>query len=206
VENYYPGPQLVHVNLMGDPTLRMHPVKSPSDLELFTTQNTVELNWKAPENEELTGYHIYRKDSISEEYIRLTDEVVTDTFYSDFMPPDGGYTYMVRAIKLEKSGSGTYWNRSHGISGDISFRFISSNSEKNKNVIKAFPNPASDFIYLKTEMDLTGVELELVDGKGRVVKKWKPSNGGLNVSGMAPQVYFLKYKGKEKIITQIVIE
>lgn len=205
-ENYYPGPQLVHVNLMGDPSLRLHPVKMPTGLELSTTQNTVELNWSAPQNEQVAGYHIYRKDSISDEFIRLTDEAVVDTFYSDFMPPDGGYTYMVRTLKLEESGSGTYYNLSVGIFDDISFRFVSNDAEKFNSLIKVYPNPAGDFIFIEMEDEIANIVFEILNGKGRVVKEFIFENNKVNVSELKSGVYFLREKVGGSIISNIVVE
>ena len=60
-DNYYPGPALVHTSLIGDPTLRLHPVKMPTDLILESTMESVELNWQAPLNEDIIGYYIYRE-------------------------------------------------------------------------------------------------------------------------------------------------
>lgn len=203
-ENYYPGPQLVHVNLMGDPALRLHPVKMPSNLEIYTTDQTVELNWTAPQNEELIGYHIYRKDSISEEYVRLTNEVTVDTFYSDFMPPDGGYTYMVRAVKLEQSGSGTYFNLSLGIWENISFRFVSDVNQAYADLIELYPNPTGDFIYLKSALNLKNKQIELLDEKGRVVKEWNTGSAKYDVSDISSGLYFIRIDDLffQKIIVQ----
>ena len=99
-DDYYPGPALVHTALMGDPTLRLHPVKMPTDLNLNTTLETVELQWQTPENENVVGYYIYRKDSLSDEFVRLHDDPITASSYSDVLPPDGTHTYMVRNFKI----------------------------------------------------------------------------------------------------------
>jgi hypothetical protein len=41
---------------------------------------------------------------------------ISNTSFSD-APAPGSWTYMVRAIKLEQSGGGTYYNASQGIFG-----------------------------------------------------------------------------------------
>ncbi|MEO1260061.1 MAG: T9SS type A sorting domain-containing protein [Bacteroidota bacterium] len=201
-DDYYPGPALVHTSLMGDPTLRLHPVKMPADLVLYTTDNKVELNWQAPENEEVVGFYIYRKDSISNEFIRLHEEPVTDTFYTDQIPPDGFHTYMVRTLKLEQSGSGTYFNLSLGITDSISFRFVSSvNENELNNLVTVFPNPTSGEVFIDYPVEWGKVEVELVDVEGKVVLKRELDTKGMvsferNYAG----IYFLKIKNEQGVI------
>ncbi|MCB0517415.1 MAG: T9SS type A sorting domain-containing protein [Lewinellaceae bacterium] len=120
-EDYYPGPQLVHTSLMGDPTLRLHPVKPPTNLVALSTANTIELQWTAPSGETLAGYYVYRADSLSGPFTRINTSLVAGTAFTDAAPLAGSSTYMVRAVKLETSGSGTYWNLSLGTFAGSSF-------------------------------------------------------------------------------------
>lgn len=62
--DYYPGPQLVHTSLMGDPSLRLHPVKPVENLTATETLLGVEITWTAPANETVAGYNIYRAEPI----------------------------------------------------------------------------------------------------------------------------------------------
>lgn len=107
------GTRQVHIALMGDPSLRLHPVIPPSNL-VATGMNNVTLNWTASNDSNLQGYHIYRSTSEAGPFTRLTSSPVAANSFVD-SPPSGAYTYMVRAIKLEQSGSGTYFNPSQGI-------------------------------------------------------------------------------------------
>ena len=104
----------VHVALHGDPTLRMHPVKPAASLTASTEPGTVRLNWSASTDSNLQGYHVYRSAASEGPFTRITSNPVSNTSFTD-NPAAGTYTYMVRAIKLEQSASGTYLNPSQGI-------------------------------------------------------------------------------------------
>jgi hypothetical protein len=107
-QNY--GTHAVHVALMGDPTLRMHIVAPPSKVTL----NGTTLSWTASTDANAQSYHVYRATSANGPFTRVTSSSITSTSYNDSTATAGTYTYMVRAIKLERSGSGTYSNASQG--------------------------------------------------------------------------------------------
>jgi hypothetical protein len=110
-----PGSGQVHIALMGDPTLRMHPVIPPSALAGAVTANAFILNWSPSADIDLQGYHVYRAASPAGPFIRITGNKPTpETTFTDNAPVEPA-TYMVRAIKLERSASGTYFNASQGI-------------------------------------------------------------------------------------------
>ena len=103
----------VHIALMGDPTLRMHMVAPASNLVAVANgSGGVDLSW-SPSTDTVLGYNVYR----------------SATMRRTFHPPQRGFDhhhefhgrragdqhYMVRAVKLEVSGSGSYYNASQGI-------------------------------------------------------------------------------------------
>jgi MBG domain (YGX type)/Bacterial Ig domain/Bacterial Ig-like domain (group 3) len=107
----------VHIALMGDPTLRMHPVAPPSALALATNSSGgVDLSWAASPDP-LLGYHVYRAPSAGGPFVRLTSELISGTSYTDPAPISG--TYMVRAVRLEVTPSGSYYNASQGAFQDF---------------------------------------------------------------------------------------
>ncbi|MFK8007396.1 MAG: PKD domain-containing protein [Saprospiraceae bacterium] len=108
------GAQLVHVALMGDPTLRMHMVEPSTKIAFIPGANSNYLTWDEPMNEDIFGYHIYRADSLYGKFERLNSDVLTDTFFTDSDPLTGENWYMVRTVKLETTASGSYFNLSLG--------------------------------------------------------------------------------------------
>jgi hypothetical protein len=98
--------------LMGDPTLRLHPVETVTDLAI--TQGG-ELTWKAPsEVKGLVGYHVYRAAEKSGPYARMTAEPVRETRFSDTKPEAKSW-YMVRTVTLQTSPAGSYFNAAQGV-------------------------------------------------------------------------------------------
>ncbi len=122
-DDYLPGvPSNVHMAFMGDPTLRMHYVATPSALVSANANGYLHLTWEAAPDLIGGGYHVYK----------IVDDVPV-LLNPDFHPStsitfDGtndlpqltyieGEEYMVRATKLEVTPSGSYWNLSLGVFG-----------------------------------------------------------------------------------------
>jgi hypothetical protein len=93
----------------------MHPVLPPSGLAASLTPRGLRLTWTPSPDGDLLGYHVYRASSDAGPFTRVTgSSPISGTSFDD-TPPAGTYTYMVRAIKLEQSSSGTYLNPSQGV-------------------------------------------------------------------------------------------
>ena len=102
----------VHIALMGDPTLRMHVVAPASNLVAMANGfGGVDLSW-SPSTDAVVGYHVYRAPTSAGPFTRLNTALIGTTNYTDAVA--AANTYMVRAVKLEVSASGSYWNASQG--------------------------------------------------------------------------------------------
>lgn len=100
----------VHLALLGDPTLRLGVIAPPTALNVTTDSAGARLTWNgSPDN--VLGYHIYRADAREGNYTRLTPATINATTYTD-AAGTAAHHYMVRAVALETSGSGTYFNAS----------------------------------------------------------------------------------------------
>ncbi|PWU18631.1 MAG: hypothetical protein C5B50_08580 [Verrucomicrobia bacterium] len=106
------GAGQIHIALMGDPTLRMHVVAPPGPLSSQAKGRSINLSW-TPSIDSVVGYHVYRATDLEGPFKRLTSTPLTGTNYLD---KEGSVAanYMVRAVKLETSASGTYYNPSEG--------------------------------------------------------------------------------------------
>lgn len=108
----------IHIALMGDPTLRLHPVSPAANLVLTDTGNGVQLNWNpSPAADE--GYYVYRAAGMDDRFQRIHGEPLTEPAFFDPSPSTGTNVYMVRAMTLEISGSGSYFNLSAGTTATI---------------------------------------------------------------------------------------
>ena len=106
------GAAQIHIALMGDPTLRMHVVAPPVDLVATRDGAAVELEWEAADDS-VIGYYIYRSRNPNDPFIRLTSAPISGTSFTD-AHAELASTYLVRSLKLEQSGSGSYYNLSQG--------------------------------------------------------------------------------------------
>ncbi len=102
-----------HIALMGDPTLRLHPVAPVGSLNGSASGSSVNLSWTAASDSAIVGYHVYRATSANGQYTRLTSSPTTSLNYTDSSAPSGA-VYQVRAVKLEETTSGSYYNQSQG--------------------------------------------------------------------------------------------
>jgi len=103
------------MNHMGDVALRLFHFPPASHLVVNPTVSGAQLSWTASPEPGLLGYHIYRSASPSGPFTKLTTNPVAATTYTDAATTSGTATYMVRAVKLETTGSGTFLNPAQGI-------------------------------------------------------------------------------------------
>ncbi|MFT4665320.1 MAG: hypothetical protein ACI8YQ_000511 [Polaribacter sp.] len=167
------GGRLIHIALMGDPTLRMHVVApvGPS-LTIAEDQGNINLGWTASIDADL-GYNIYRKETGAAFFELQNPEPVTALNYTiDCVEQDKEYIYMVRALRLEESASGSYYNMSQGVMGSYTLQVgcISAVSEIEGLEITISPNPANDFLQVKLEAPgKKDFQLQLLNTIGQVV-------------------------------------
>jgi hypothetical protein len=124
---YHEGSMAMHVglrrgmqlNLMGDPTLRLHVVAPPTHVSRSSPWFCLvrpRLSWTAsPEaaQPDFKGYYVYAADDRRGPFTLLNpDGPISDTRFT--LPRRGGSFHMVRAVKLERTPSGTYHNLSQG--------------------------------------------------------------------------------------------
>lgn len=114
---YYMGfsARQVHIALMGDPTLRLQYVAPPSAPSATRDGAHVNVAWTASPDTGILGYHVYRSAASDGPFTRLSGALITGITYADTVPLGGASTYMVRAVRLEQSASGTYYNASQGV-------------------------------------------------------------------------------------------
>ncbi len=142
--------RMVHMSLMGDPTLRMHYIDTPKNASNVVSAGDVELSWEASSDADVIGYHIYRSSN-GGDFIRLTAQAVASTSFTDpCMEEDGAYEYMVRALKLQATPTGSYFNLSTGV-------FTSVVIDETNNCFSALPVELLSFEAIRDDrtVDLT---------------------------------------------------
>ncbi len=111
------SPMSIHISLMGDPTLRMHTLRQISNLTATPSNLDVDLSWTAVNS--AMGYFVYKKKTNEADYVLLNTDPITATQYKDDCSGQGATDYMVRAVELRSSASGSYYNLSQGKSVHI---------------------------------------------------------------------------------------
>lgn len=123
------GPGAIQSNLMGDPTLRLHSIAPPAKVTGVSSAGGIAISWTPSAESGLSGYHVYRSTSAAGPFTRLTGIAATGSSptgsclstsvlsYTDTdvsLAAGTSYTYLVKAVKMETSASGTYANQSLG--------------------------------------------------------------------------------------------
>ncbi|MBK8581458.1 MAG: fibronectin type III domain-containing protein [Flavobacteriales bacterium] len=111
-----PSAGRVHIALLGDPTLRMTITGPPSNVSGSVNGNQVTVTWN-PSTDNVIGYHVYRYIPGSQTWQRVTTSAVTGSSFTDNVSGGGTIKYMVRALKLQQTASGTYYDLSLGAFG-----------------------------------------------------------------------------------------
>ncbi len=135
-----------HFQYHGDPTLRFFQVVPPTNLVVGGSITNPQLKWNKSTDASVVGYHVYKANAEFGKYEKITTSIVTDSFYNLNNPIINEW-YMVRAVKLQVTGSGTFYNPSQGIFTIYSAPTAIVNVSLGKQ-IKIFPNPAIDKIYV----------------------------------------------------------
>lgn len=163
----------VFIALMGDPTLTMNTIKPPTNLVAKSENGNVKLTWnKSPEAE---SYNIYRIDTANFEITLArekcgTSSNTTDTFFVDDCNwTSGNYIYGVSSVKLEYTGSGSYFNRSLMTMSTVNH--INSNTQLDLEAISVYPNPILNQFRISGLQKNIDIELEVLNSVGQVICK-----------------------------------
>ncbi len=111
------GGGMVHIALMGDPTLRMSIVAPPAGIVSATSYDSnIAFDFGDSPDTSVAGYFVYRRFHSDSVWILRTFEPLTVSEYVDSCLSAGvPYDYMAKALKLEITPSGSYWNLSQGV-------------------------------------------------------------------------------------------
>jgi hypothetical protein len=97
-------------DLLGDPTLRIHTVKPPTNVRIEGGT----LKWDPPIGQTVLEYRVYHATDFANEFTRIPTQspIIGDSL--SLSGYDTGDIYMVRAVVLETTPSGSYYNASQG--------------------------------------------------------------------------------------------
>lgn len=115
---------VMFMNQMGCPSVRLFMFPPPTDLSIVELGGHPSLSWSAAEappadEPQIMGYHVYRASEAVGPYIRITSEPIPGTSYVDTTVTEGLWNYQVKAVRLETTGGGTFYNSSLATAGAI---------------------------------------------------------------------------------------
>ena len=200
----------ISMNLMGDPTLRMHYFDGAKNLNSNKTNSNknVVLTWTASSEPGVVGYHVYRTSRNGGVDYPITTAPLNALTFTDLNPYNGTNYYVVKAIKLETSNTGTYYNSSWGVMAIVS-GVVGTNTmlEENKTLsLSIYPNPASTQFTIETEINSL---INIFDLQGRLMFTGlnKNTNIQINTNNWAKGIYIVNCSNggvskTEKLIIQ----
>ena len=192
----------VHIALMGDPTLRLHAIAPPTNLSADSSaSHTVQLSWAKSDDNDILGYNIYKARTIEGEFFKINDQPVTQSTYTDIYGFNGNNVYMVKAVKLEESGSGSYFNTSlASIDSVTTYWPASVQNPENQTQLNVFPVPSTDYLFIKNLSSQNHLRISVYNGLGVLVDNLDLSGSAnnlyqLNISNYPVGHYFIKVWG-----------
>jgi hypothetical protein len=212
------GYRMTHTALMGDPTLREHVVAPPSNLEILSTtinQNSasIDMKWETSPDTNVIGYNVFWASDYNNKFFKVNPSLVTDTEFTDRLPAPGRNLYMVRAVKLEQTPTGSYYNQSEGIFKETDLPKINFSS-LTAPIMNFYPNPVFERLYIAFLQQIsTRFELAIYDMSGRLIRiigagrippgrylyTWDLKD--INYAKVATGIYFVRYLTTEGITT-----
>lgn len=101
------------LDIQGDPTLRLNPLKPPTITGSSLIGNVVTLNWKPSRGMSYTQYYVYRASSFNGPFgAPLTN---TTSLTASFIDDPTQRVYLLRGESIVRTGSGSYKNLSQGV-------------------------------------------------------------------------------------------
>ncbi|MFT5513420.1 MAG: hypothetical protein ACI8SE_001827 [Bacteroidia bacterium] len=206
---YNPGffTNQVHVALMGDPTLRMHMFAPPTNVVISTSDanQKVNLSWTGS-TDAVEGYYVYySKDSLGP-FTLANSTPIVGTSYSNTAPHQGKLYFMVRAVRLEETKSGSFYNLSQGSFGEIDNLINTSIDPILTQVsnLSIFPNPSNGMVTMTFKSE-KGNEASVIimDAKGSILRNELLTGYGtqshtLDLTALPAGLYMVKVNNATK--------
>jgi hypothetical protein len=190
-----------HMALMGDPSLRHHMILPPTNavLETNTKKDQVTIKWTASTESDVIGYHLYRSQKSSGGYgSPINASLIEGTSYTDNQPYEGTNHYLVKAVKITETGSGSYTNMSIGITDSISgIKGSQSNITMiDRSKIKIYPTLVQDKIHVEQEdAQRSSFAIQNSLGVNVIEGEILSQKESINVQQLESGVYFLMLNG-----------
>ena len=186
----------IHIALMGDPTLRLRHLPKVEGLKATSDGGEVDLSWNDVVGHDIDGYNVYRVNSHNA-YTKVNEIPIRGTSFTDKTNwVSGNYTYTARAVKHEKTNSGTYYNLGGGDYQPVSH--INSAGAPITVSVNLFPNPVSRYLQIAVEgitADEVSVTVYNVEGQrvreSELLALANHATASIDVGDLEAGIYFV---------------
>lgn len=211
------GNRMIHIALMGDPSLRMHIIDPPKNVKAEINENQdVLLTWEKSKDK-ILGYNVYYSQDLNFEFQRINNELISEDAFIHSSPKLGKGIYFVKAVDLHEGNTGSYYNSSAGNYAFLPFYpLLDTNSRLQ---IICAPNPFADKMTIVLSSNTNGnANIELYNSTGMLAAKIFEGelNKGANIfnfdgkdnkgSCLSQGAYYLKIKYGNKTIVKPIIK
>ena len=157
------------------------------------------IKWTASTEADVIGYNLYRSQKPNSGYGNpINENLIEGTSYTDNQPYEGTNHYLVKAVKITATGSGSYTNMSIGIADSITgIKGSQSNiSMIDRSKIKIYPTLVQDKIHVE-QKDAQRSSFAIQNSLGINVIEGEilSRKESINVEILESGVYFLMLKG-----------
>ncbi len=164
----------VHVELMGDPTLRLRPFVAPKSVTVGIPEekNNVTISWQTTAG--VDSYNVYRASLKQHNFVLLNATPIVGTDYIDWHPIADSVIYLVRGVRSETTKSGNYLNLAHGAFVTVQSGLkdaVRQNGTASSNKLSViYPLTGTIATVMLDLQDAGRINLEIVDLQGRTVE------------------------------------
>jgi hypothetical protein len=190
--------------LMGDPSLRHHMILPPKNalLETNTGKDQVTIKWNASSESNVIGYHLYRSQKSSGGYgSPINASLIEGNSYTDNQPYEGTNHYLIKAVKITETGSGSYINMSIGLADSITgIKGSQSNVPIiNGSKIKIYPTVVQDKIHVE-QKDAQKSPYTIQNSLGMYIMKGEilSQKASIDIQILQSGVYYLMINGSSQ--------
>ncbi|HLP12073.1 MAG TPA: T9SS type A sorting domain-containing protein, partial [Flavobacteriales bacterium] len=198
--------RMVTINLMGDPSLRMHYIEPPASLTAVADGATNTLTWTPSSAGTEIGYNVYRRYSDSTDFVKLNAALVTGTGFIDTTLPFAGTVYYyVKAVELKTTPSGAYYNES--LAARDTAQTTVNITQTNSLNFAVYPNPSKGNLTVQLNHGGSNATIKVLNTIGSLVYTQSNINTALqNISlNVEPGVYFVSVNSVEGTLTKKVM-
>jgi hypothetical protein len=193
-----------HFQLHGDPHLRLNQVPVVSNMQFAAVGSNLQISWQPVAGNNIIGYHVYKSNMRWGHYERITNSPLAGTSFVDNSGNYNNWWYMVKAIQLQTTGSGTYLNPSTGVPRQQNV-VTSLNQLRNNQQLKVYPTVANTHVIVQQAGNPQKLSYTIINALGQLLQSGVIQSGqaGIDVAGLSTGAYSILFYGAGKKLVAI---